>query len=323
MIMPKFKMTPYLAGDLYFFSVVARRQSFSVAALDLNVSQAAVSQRIRQLEERFGESLFFRHSRGISLTPLGADLFAAVEGGFSSISDGVSALLKRGQESRIAISCSPSFAMEWLMPRLARFYGLHPDIQLTVAAEYQSPTRELLQRTSTDLAIRYEPQLNHPGLNALNLHEELIFPVVAPDFPRGDCSDASLERLLKDSVLLHDAEAWAGAPKTQEWDTWLVHSGMKPTSESDGRFFNLANLAVAAARQGEGIAMGRATVVLDAIRRGELAMLGTRIARSGIWYRVLTHGDLNANSPAHAFLTWLQAEMRATCEEFKEFFGLQ
>ncbi|MEQ8264101.1 LysR substrate-binding domain-containing protein [Pseudohaliea sp.] len=306
-------------ADLFFFREVAHHLSFSQAAQTLNLTQAAVSQRIRQLEEQLGRKLFHRHARGVSLTSLGKELFDAICEGFADVSRGTLKVLGEDRSVRIVVSCPPSFAMEWLVPRLASFYALQPDIQLAITAEYQAPTREQLQRSGTDLAIRYEPLFDHPELHTRDLQEELIFPIVAPSFMQQAGDTRKLAELISRSVLLHDAEAWAGAPQTHEWDCWLAEAGIALPSERKERFFNLANLAASAARQGEGIAMGRASMALEALHRNELLILGDTIAASGIWYRVISLHTLAATEPAASFIAWLEAEISKTYSAFEAF----
>jgi DNA-binding transcriptional LysR family regulator len=312
-------ISPYFVADLYFFGVTARHGSFSRAADELNVSQAAVSQRIRQLEDLIGEALFHRHARGVSLTPLGQDWNAAVSEGFTMVTERVQTLMQRGQSMQLSVSCSPSLAMDWLVPRLRRFYERFPEIDLSIVAESQAPSVEQMQRTGIDIAIRYDPQLDYPDLHCENICQEWIMPVAAPHKmpPRQDSE--ALEIFLKQLPLVHDAEAWQGSPTTYEWDTWLAHNKIKYDTSVNSRFYNLSHLAISAARQGDGLAIVRVLTALDMLKRQELVSLKGKPIPSGIWYRFITpiKGELSA--PAAAFKEWIFEEFQVSQSQLNEY----
>jgi len=315
--MIKDRLGPYLIANLYHFNVVAQHGSFSRAAAELNVTQAAVSQRIRQLEEQIGGRLFFRGAGGVSLTALGRDWHDAISEGFTMVSERTAALAERNQSSRLTVSCSPSLAMAWLIPRLRGFYARFPNFELNIVAEFCSPSREQMQRSGVDLAVRYDPLLEHPGLEVEDVCEEWIFPVMAPELSSRPASDEELVQLLERHPLLHDVEAWEGAPSTYEWDTWLAGAGLPPVIALNSRQYNFSYLALGAARQGDGIAMARALTVLDPIRRGALSALGKNPVPSGVWYRLISIPGSALAEDAASFCDWLRDEIGASQTEFQ------
>ncbi|MCJ9427987.1 LysR family transcriptional regulator [Kordiimonas marina] len=312
-------ISPYLIGNLFFFDVVCRHLSFSSAAEELNVSQAAVSQRIRQLEEQLGLPLFHRHARGVTLTKAGASLHNGTTDGFGAISSAVSKLAASQTRNDLVVSCPPSLAMDWLIPRLDDFYATHPDIKLKILAEYKAPSREDFQHGGIDVALRYEPPVLHQGLTAENIAEEQIVPVCTPAFKQKLQPRKDLAKALAKVPLLHDGEAWDGAPNDYEWATWLRQNHIRDFACPYEKFFNLAQLAVKAALQGQGVAIGRATIILDYLIKGDLIMLDKAPVASGLWYRFITPESAEETEQVAKFKSWFRENTQSSSEVLKQF----
>src|SRR5689334_6587002 len=118
--------------SLRAFAAVARLLSFRRAGEELLITQSAVSHHIRELEQNLGVKLFIRKARGVDLTPEGLEYFEFVRQAFDLIADGTSHLRRRAMKSRVRVSLLPSFAANWLVPRLRRFNESHPDIELVL-----------------------------------------------------------------------------------------------------------------------------------------------------------------------------------------------
>ncbi len=140
-------------NSLRAFSAVAETGSYSRAAKQLNVTHAAVSQQVKSLEERLGVSLVVRAGRGITLTSEGAGLARDLDMGFAAIRRGVESLTGADALRPVQITTSPAFAVEWLMPRIAEFQQLHPEITLML-----NPSVEVMELKpgGIDLAVRYK-----------------------------------------------------------------------------------------------------------------------------------------------------------------------
>lgn len=142
---------PSLAA-LRAFETAARHGSFSAAARDLNVTHAAIGQHVRALENHFGQSLMQRVGRGMAVTPDGRLLADRLSDAFGMIASATHDLLDQSKSRAIRVALTPSFASDWLMPRIGAFWDAHPDIEIELL-----PAGKLvdLRRDNVDVAIRY------------------------------------------------------------------------------------------------------------------------------------------------------------------------
>lgn len=268
------------------FEAAARHMSFTRAASELCVTQGAVSQQVRQLEDQLQHRLFIRKPRTLELTPEGSMLASTVGKSFQSIELDLARLCELTEAGPLALSCSPSFAMSWLTPRLGDFYRSHPDLGLRVIGEFHTLDRERMRRDGTAAAVRYDLG-QYTDIHATEILDEWLLPVVSPEFMRANPSLRFPEG-LHPTMLLHDANAWQGADPYEEWRHWLRESGQEPLDLQLGHHFNLAHLAQAAALAGQGIAMGRAAVVLEDVVAGRLVMPFGAPVRSKAAYHFLS-----------------------------------
>ena len=121
-------------NSLRVFEAAARHSSFTRASEELYVTQAAVSHQIKALEEYLGIKLFRRQNRALFLTEEGQSYFLDIKDTFSSLVDATERLLARGAKGSLTVSLQPSFAIQWLVPRLSLFSELHPDINIRIKA---------------------------------------------------------------------------------------------------------------------------------------------------------------------------------------------
>ncbi|MDP5039743.1 MAG: LysR family transcriptional regulator, partial [Paraglaciecola sp.] len=158
------------------FDAAARHQSYSLAADELAITQAAVSQQIRNLEAHLQVKLFSRQGRAMQLTKQGSTLLESVGKAFSELSLGFDRIQVEPQAGVITVTASPSFCSRWLVPRLWKFSVLYPDIQVRALASAQY---EDVRHSDIDVAIRQgEKQVN-------NVHQETllldpVFPICSP-----------------------------------------------------------------------------------------------------------------------------------------------
>ncbi|MGG7598232.1 LysR family transcriptional regulator [Pseudomonas sp. WC1] len=255
-----------LLGSLRCFEAAGRTLSFTQAAAHLNLTQSAVSQQIRHLEERLGYPLFIRKPRALTLTPNGAVLFEVSTRLINEMQQTINRLA--APNAPLQINCLPSFTLQWLMPRLPEFNRLETSIQVRLKAEFQALDRQLMDEQEIDLAVRYDPE-SYSHLHTDFLMDEYLVPVATPRY---------VEKILKHdnglaldkAVLLHDATPWSGAPEFIEWKTWLDAHMPEYHGHIEGPQFNLSCLAISAALNDQGIAMGRATLVYDDLISGRL-----------------------------------------------------
>src|SRR6516164_5360590 len=158
------------------FDAAARHQSFTRAAEELCVTQGAVSHQVKALEAELGVKLFNRERTGLVITSAGRDYLAVVRDAFDRIALGTEQLTERQRSGPLAVSTSPDFAAKWLVHRLGRFAAAHPEIELNVSATMHHVD---FASEEVDLAIRHGAG-NWPGLDAVNLCPEELFPVCSP-----------------------------------------------------------------------------------------------------------------------------------------------
>ncbi|PCI31912.1 MAG: transcriptional regulator [Alphaproteobacteria bacterium] len=252
---------PPLAG-LKAFECAARHQSFTNAAKELNVTQAAVSQQIKQLEYHLGFELFTRRPRQIALTEKGAGLAIIVRKALSDIGEKISNLQSNANEEILNISVVPSFAMSWLIPRIASFHTAHPTIDLRI---HTSEDYVDLATDGFDLVFRIT-KAPDPGLECTLLATGHAIPVYSPKLltdgkPRLELDD------LQHFTLLHRTDI-------EPWRIWLARHGLDRESYNFGSSYNRAGALVMAAIAGQGIAMVPALLASFEIDQGNLCVLG-------------------------------------------------
>jgi LysR family transcriptional regulator, glycine cleavage system transcriptional activator len=232
---------------LSVFETVLRRGSVRDAAGELNVSQPAVSQSLRQLEDHIGTVLLDRTVRPATLTAAGRILQVAALDGLGRISDAIAQIkrLESTDEGAATIACSVGFATYWLMPRLAGFYSSHPDIAVNVQTTHNGAP---LMMPGIDIAIRYGDGRWTDG-TVTELFDERVVPVCAPALKaKLDLDGTSLDR----APLLHvnsDDAVW------MTWADYLKTSGSKPNTGRGRQFTNYVQ-ATQAALDGQGVMLG-------------------------------------------------------------------
>lgn len=298
-----------MLSDMWIFRAVAGSESITGAAEQLNVTQSAVSQRVSRLEARLDTQLFVRDRNGMVLTEPGAVLAHALNQSAMLLGDALDEI-RRPETRSIVVSCAPTVANEWLVPKLEEFYRLHPGIDVFVRAEMLAATGKRMQAEGVDLVISYQ-QAPLADLQELAAFQELTFPVCSRSYRDG--LDAMADG-VPGPVLLHDDMPWGvnGGPPT-EWDAWRLGSGLQwPPREGGSRHFNLAHLAYHAAVFNQGVALGRAVVVHRLLDRGELVpALAAPPVPEG-FYRMATAQSGEVRPWLRLFVHWLRDAMAET-----------
>lgn len=298
-----YRLDSQVLSDLWIFRSAARLASITAAAKRLGVTQGAVSQRIQRLEARLSTPLFRRHSGGLALTGAGEALLEAMNSVAVTL-NGALGRFDRVQRRTLVVSCLPSLATEWLVPRLSSFNSEHPDIELFIRAEIISPTPEWMEDEGIDIMIDYRQDATS-GMGELASVQELIIPVCS----RGYLDVLSPEGGVPTITRLHDYVPWVGGPRDFEWSAWTNASPDWHDRTVGERHFNLAHLAYHAALCGQGVAIGRAVLVNRLIEHGELIAATSLPPVRGASYRIMSNRPGHARSPARRFAEWLVAEM--------------
>ena len=240
------------------FEASARHESFTQAAAELFVTQGAVSQQVKALQEELGVRLFSRDGRRLRLTESGRAYLDVVREAFDRIAAGTERLLERQSTGVLNVTTSPNFAAKWLVHRLGRFSEAHPDVELRISASVQHVD---FAREDVDLAIRHGDG-HWAGLHVARLCDEEIYPVCSPALLKGR---RALRRPadLAHHALLHVDDA-------SLWNSWLRRFRVNAVDGARGVVFNQASMAIDAAVQGQGVAMARTALAAWDLLAGRL-----------------------------------------------------
>ena len=288
---------------LHVFSCAARHLSFTRSAEELHITPGAVSQQIRQLEERLGFRLFLRRARGVELSAEGQRLAQTVSDAYGNIDAELRRLDAGEIRGTLRLRSIPSFLAKWLTPRLPRLQQRYPDIQLRLVAE---DSNQALNEGDFDLAIDLNDG-SYPGMLSTPLLDEQIFPVCSPSLLRGRPPLHGPADLVH-YPLLHDITAWRGSSEYAEWDFYLDGIGAGGQDVRRGHTFNRNHLTIEAAIAGIGVAIARRTLLNDELERGALIVpFGVAIPNHKRYVLLYPPGGLNQPG-ARAVHDWLVEE---------------
>ena len=281
-------LTAQMHAWLQVFACAARHLSFTRCAEELHVTPGAISQQMRQLEERLGFALFHRVARGLELTAEGQRLAIVANEVHSRIDDELR-LLHSGRIGGVfKLRCIPSFLSKWLMPRLPELERAFPDIQLRIIAEDSSGS---LRDDDFDLAIDLNDG-SYPGLMTTSLLEEELFPVCSPALQTGKPPLDTPSQLVH-YPLLHDITAWRGSYEYAEWEFYLNAIGAAGIDVRRGHTFNRNHLTIEAAIMGMGVAIARKALITNELEEGSLIIpFGHPIAARKKYVLVYREGEI-------------------------------
>jgi DNA-binding transcriptional LysR family regulator len=302
------KPPPRLSLDLLRgFRAASRHLSFTKGAAELCITQSAISQEVKVLEDQLGTPLFSRVNRTLRLTEAGERLYRAVEEALDII-DGVVADVSEAQLT-LSITATVPFASLWLGPRLAQFTRLHPGISVRVTASNDTLD---VQRERIDVAIRHVPSGDNPPSN-LKLFDHEVFPVCAPvllDRPGGMIGAAAD---LAHHVLLEFETVRNGRP-WYDWQQWLRAMKIRGLKPAGWLRFSHYDQLIDAALAGSGVAMGRWPHLSRQLEQGVLrAPLGpSESTVIGAFYVVAPNDARHAATSS--FVAWLRSEAERDSE---------
>lgn len=299
-------------APLRAFEAAARHLSFTRAAEELHVTQGAVSQQVKQLEEYLGVALFRRLPRRLELTPEGRAFKETVGGALGQIAAAAQSLKSLRGSGPVTVSVLPSFAVKWLIPRLTDFRRLHPDIAVRVDADHRVAD---LRDGEVDLAVRFTNK-DWPGLHAVELFRDRVFPVCSPDLVRDGRAPQRLED-LRDAVLLYDTVAY-GDTSGCDWDYWAKSVGLNGLDVHSGAGFTQADMVLQAAILGDGVALTRSSLAELDLAAGRLVKpLDASIPCPWTHYVVCTEEALSRPN-VRTFYDWLIAEGNKAAPVYEE-----
>ncbi len=278
------------------FEAAGRHQSFTLAAAELLVSQAAISRQVRELEEMLGHDLFLRRHRQVVLTERGQALLGRLTQSFDDMSRILEDIRAAPPDKPLQISVEPSFAACWLVPRLNNFRETYPDIEVMIVSE----TRMIEFRSGeAEIGIRWSGEASSwPRMQAKLLTKAMMSPVLSPDL-LGASSAPLTPRGLLDHTLLHEE-------KRSYWQQWFVAAGLADIPPQPGPLFAGTSLALDAAARGHGVALGDNVLVEDMLATGELVQPFATAIPCGAYWLVAPHFE-HLSPAARIFADWLMA----------------
>lgn len=283
------------------FEAAGRHLSFSRAAEELFVSQAAISRQIRELEEQVGRALFERRHRQVVLTAGGAALLEQLTASFDAMETRLAQVAAQPAQDVLRVSVEPGFAGALLIPRLPAFRAAHPDIDVAVESD---PRLVTFRAHEPSVAIRYAMHTpGWPRAEMRPLFEVSLVPVAAPSLlDAGPPIDTPAD--LGRHTLLHDANRDA-------WARWFNANGLPQLAIQRGPIYDDATLVMQAARLGHGIALGdRAMERDDLAARRLVQVCDVEVPGGSYWIVVTSFRRLGA--AATAFVAWAEAEFSDT-----------
>lgn len=284
------------------FEAAARHQSFTRAAEELGMTQAAVSYQMRMLEDRIGAPLFVRLPRQVELTERGRQLAPAVTEAFEILRDAFAGV-ENAVRTVLSITTLPTFASNWLVTRLGRFQQLHPNIAVQI-----SVSQQIVDLTQNDFDIGIRSGTGEwPGLEAHLLFPNQFTPVCSPDLIR-DVELREPADLLKLPIL---------TPGDPWWRDWFAAAGVKDVDLSDRLDNSLGaqQFEGMAAMAGQGVAMINPYFFPAELASGRLVRPFDLIVTADRSYWLVYPKARRRSAKIRAFRDWVLSEVAGDMEK--------
>lgn len=272
------------------FIAAARLGNLSRAAESLNLTVSALSHQMRSLEERLGQQLLVRNSRGVGLTADGERLLERVAPHLDAINQALRPYAAR-HDDVLTVSATPSMASAWLVPRLSRFLAAHPQIEINLQSS--AAVVDFARDSGVDAALRIGYG-RWPGVTAEHLFDEWLVPMASP---------ALLARMgqtpLRDWPLLGDPDG--------QWNRWFAQHESEPPARYVA-YFDDSEAHHRAALDGVGVALGRLTRARLLLDSGQLVALTRERMKTDYAHYLVYPSRSAAHRGLLAFREWLHRE---------------
>lgn len=260
-MLKKRKLLPPL-DYLLAFEAAAQLGSFARASEQLNLSETAISRKVRLLEQHYDLPLFIRGHRSISLTSHGEVLLNSVGGALDILRDASEDIFAQHKNNAVRLAATNSVASLWLMPRLRSFRRGNTRVKIMLVA---SDSDEECLSDEMDLSI-LRGDGDWPGFEARLLFGETVFPICSPGYLRRNPEVTTLTKIPEVDLI----EVRSSHTEWMDWRTWLNHQGVADFTLERAAFFNTYPLAVQAAVDGLGVALGWGHLVDHLLESGKL-----------------------------------------------------
>ncbi|MBL4918510.1 LysR substrate-binding domain-containing protein [Szabonella alba] len=292
-------------NSLVVFEAAGRLSSFTAAARELNMTQAAVSYAVSGLETALGLPLFRREHRRVALTEAGARFHADVTIGLSHIRRSALDLRQTAAGGHVTLSCSTAFAAYWMVPRMARLRQDLPHVDLRI----QTADRDLdLAGAGIPLGIRGGNPDDWPHYTAAMLAPEEIYPVCSAGYLTRSPGPPLAAADLLAQRLIHLDEPFRTAAT---WRDWFASAGIDGRQMPKGLEINDYVLVVQSVIEGEGVALGWRHLIQRLVDRGVLVRLTGHVLVTGQAFHVVWPKDRPLAAPVAEVRDWLLAQREA------------
>lgn len=283
------------------FEAAGRLGSFTLAADELSVSQAAVSRQVKELEAELGKPLFERRHRSVRLTAAGRSLIDVLSRSFDAMDASLSEIRGRRGGGLLEISAEPSFAACWLVSHLEDFRAGHPEIDVAV----DSDMRLIEFRThEAEIAIRHGMDAKAwPRTEADLVVEVDLVPVIAPGLLASGPPLRTPADLLA-HTLLHEENR-------SVWERWFSAAGVEGVPLGRAQIFAEGNLVLQAVLRGHGVALVDRFLAAEDIAAGRIVQPFDLSIRHGAYWLV-ARSFKRLSPEARAFRQWLSQRITAS-----------
>lgn len=284
--------------SLIAFEAAARHSNFTAAALELNVTQGAISRQIRQLEDYLGHPLFVRGQRSTTLTDVGEQYCAAVRKSLGEISEATADLIQWQGDQQFTVAITGAMASYWLLPKFAEFQSLYPEVEARILA---IDSLRNMRQSEFDVGLFYYRSAP-TDMKSTPLFNEHVFPVCSPEYLEAHPELKEPQALINATLLyLDNKEDWVN------WEEWFTTCGFdlpkKPLKRSK---INNYTLVMQAALNGQGVALGWETLVDDYLSSGRLVRpVQTSMISSAQFFLLEPGHSSSRKEGVQAFCDWL------------------
>jgi DNA-binding transcriptional LysR family regulator len=298
--MPIRKTLPSL-NALVVLEAAVRHRSFTAAAAELGVTQAAVSRQVALLEEQLDTPLFVRKHRAIEPTAPCLLLASSVAMSFATIAESVEKVRSSKRLEAVTIGATLAFSTLWLLPRMGEFRKLHPSAQIRVMSQ---DARINLNNGEVDLVVRYGVPPFDDGVVVASRADE-VFPVCAPDYARRMGLPGALFKNDACELIEQDVpdRSW------YSWHDWFARAGISAANSQPSLRFNHYTDVLQATRAGHGIALGWGLLVQGYLEDGSLVRLGDAVIAAEGRYNVIVPERRKPHPLREILVEWLAASL--------------
>lgn len=281
------------------FEVAARMGTLTAAAREMNITPGAVSRQITSLEEHLGAVLMHRHSKGLTLTTQGHALSARLSGAFKDIGHAIQEVIRNTDDMTVTLNVFPTFAIQWLMPRIGDFHAIAPKVDLRIRPSLQGDMGDGFDREEINVAIAIGVP-SDPAITWEFLLHRRFTPVCSPKTVRA-MQPIDLKTLREARIFYSDRHIY-------QWQLWLRAVGAKDLDLANiGIRFENSSLAYQAAREGIGFAIGQPTLLRADLESGRLVAPFSERVEDEKPYVVACRSKDKDQLQIRKFMEWISA----------------